>query len=72
MLTITSPETRSTPQVRITADSRRADFTTTSKGIIIGGSWLRKPTAWDAQAISGPHRKTFAQRVRAMVKGGAI
>lgn len=66
MLTIAAPEMRGA------TESRRANFTTTSKGIIIGGSWLKKPTPWDAQAISGPHRKTFVQRVRAMVKGGAV
>lgn len=64
MNTITAPEMRGAKE------STHSLFTTTSKGIIIGGSWLRKPTAWDAQAISGPHRKTLMQRLRAVVKGG--
>ena len=65
MLTITAPEMRGA------TESRRANFTTTSKGIIIGGSWLKKPTPWDAQAISGPHRKTWMQRVKAAMRGRA-
>lgn len=59
MNTITASELRGSQE------SRRALYARTATGIVIGASWLRKPTPFDAQAISGPHRRdaTLADKV---------
>lgn len=49
MLTITAPE------LRIDGEDRR--FATTRTGLRIGIAYVRPPSAADAEAFSGPHRK---------------
>jgi hypothetical protein len=59
MNTITASELRGANE------SPRANYARTATGIVIGASWLRKPTPFDAQAITGPHRReaTLADKV---------
>ncbi len=44
------------PELRRSSENRRALYARTPTGIVIGGSWMRKSTPWEAQALSGPHR----------------